>query len=64
MIDIRQDTMEVKFKEFTVEFTFLGNVYFLYMLLEISMGGTSLVVQWLRLCSQCRVLRFDPWSES
>ena len=26
-------------------------------ILEISMVGTSLVVQWLRLCSQCRVLR-------
>ena len=34
------------------------------MILEISMGGTSLVVQWLRLCSQGRVLRFDPWSGS
>ena len=34
------------------------------MILEISVGGTSLVVQWLRLCSQCRVLGFDPWSGS
>ena len=24
---------------------------------------TSLVVQWLRLCSQCRGHRFDPWLE-
>ena len=24
--------------------------------------GTSLVVQWLRLCSQCRGPGFDPWS--
>ena len=23
--------------------------------------GTCLVVQWLRLCSQCRVPGFDPW---
>ena len=26
--------------------------------------GTSLVVQWLRLCSQCRGPRFDPWSDN
>ena len=25
-------------------------------------GGTSLVVQWLRLCSQCQGPAFDPWS--
>ena len=24
--------------------------------------GTSMVVHWLRLCSQCRGFRFDPWS--
>ena len=24
-------------------------------------AGTSLVVQWLRLCFQCRVPGFDPW---
>ena len=24
--------------------------------------GTSLVVQWLRLCFYCREHRFDPWS--
>ena len=23
--------------------------------------GTSLVVQWLRLCFNCRAHRFDPW---
>ena len=26
--------------------------------------GTSMVVQWLRLCSQCRGPRFDPWSDN
>ena len=30
--------------------------------LRISHGRTFLVVQWLRLCSQCRGPRFDPWS--
>ena len=26
--------------------------------------GTSLVVPWLTLCSQCRGLGFDPWSRN
>ena len=29
---------------------------------KTSLGGTSLVVQWLRPCSQCRGSKFDPWS--
>ena len=29
---------------------------------RISTWGTSLVVQWVRLCSQCRGPGFNPWS--
>ena len=31
---------------------------------KISSLGTSLAVQWLRLCFQCRGQGFDPWSGS
>ena len=47
-----------------VEHKKVKKIYDMHILIKIKLLGTFLVVQWLRLCFQCRVCKFNPWLEN